>query len=71
MAKRQYLKGNALNDKFLSGFNNYKGLNVILRNNDVILLELDGHKYYVYLKCISHKGLSMIHISEPTRLRRI
>ena len=56
MAKRQYLKGNALNDKFLSGFNNYKGLNVILCNNDVILLELDGHKYYVYLKCISHKG---------------
>lgn len=56
MAKRQYLKGNALNDKFLSGFNNYKGLNVILRNNDILLLELDGHKYYVYLKCVSHKG---------------
>lgn len=56
MAKRQYLKGNALNDKFLSGFNNYTGLNVIIRNNDIILLELDGHKYYVYLKCISHKG---------------
>lgn len=56
MAKRQYLKGNALNDKFLSGFNNYKGLNVILRNNDIILLELDRHKYYIYLKCVSHKG---------------
>lgn len=56
MAKLQYLKGNALNDKFLSGFNGYIGLNVILRNNDIILLELDGHKYYIYLKCVSHKG---------------
>lgn len=56
MTKLQYLKGNALNDKFLSGFNDYIGLNVILRNKDIILLELDGHKYYIYLKCVSHKG---------------
>lgn len=56
MAKIQYLKGNALNDRFLSGFNGYSGLNIILRNNDIILIELDGHKYYIYLKCVSHKG---------------
>lgn len=55
MAKQQYLKGSALYDKFLSGFDNYAGLNIISRN-DILHISIDGHEYYIYLKCVSHKG---------------
>ena len=55
MAKQQYLKGSALYDKFLSGFANYAGLNIISRN-DILHISIDGHEYYIYLKCVSHKG---------------
>ena len=55
MAKQQYLKGTALYDKFLSGFAHYAGLNIISRN-DILHISIDGHEYYIYLKCISHKG---------------
>lgn len=55
MAKQKFLVGKALYDKFLSGFDGYEGLNVISRDN-ILLIEIDGHKYYIYLKCVSHKG---------------
>lgn len=55
MAKQKYLIGTALYDKFLSGFGSYSGLKIISRD-DILLIEFDGHKYYIYLKCISHKG---------------
>lgn len=55
MAKQQYLKGSALYDKFLSGFAEYGGLNIISRN-DILHISIDGHEYYIYLKCVSHKG---------------
>lgn len=55
MEKPKYLSGTPLYDKFLSGFGSYNGLNIISRK-DILLIELDGHKYYIYLKCVSHKG---------------
>ena len=55
MAKQQYLKGSALYDKFLSGFADYAGLSIISRN-DILHISIDGHEYYIYLKCVSHKG---------------
>lgn len=55
MAKQKFLKGAPLYDKFLSGFNSYSGLRVISRD-DILLIDLDGHQYYIYLKCVSHKG---------------
>lgn len=55
MAKQQYLKGALLYDRFLSGFANYEGLNIISRT-DILHISLDGHEYYIYLKCVSHKG---------------
>lgn len=55
MAKQQYIKGAPLYDRFLSGFSNYEGLNIISRI-DILHISLDGHEYYIYLKCISHKG---------------
>lgn len=55
MAKQKYLSGAPLYDKFLSGFGGYEGLKIISRD-DILLIELDGHKYYIYLKCVSHKG---------------
>ena len=55
MAKQKFLKGAPLYDKFLSGFGSYAGLRVISRD-DILLIDLDGHQYYIYLKCVSHKG---------------
>lgn len=55
MAKQVYLTGSRLYDKFLSGFEDYEGLKIISRD-DILLISVDGHKYYIYLKCISHKG---------------
>lgn len=55
MAKQKYLTGTPLYDKFLSGFNGYEGLKVISRK-DIMLIEFDEHKYYIFLKCVSHKG---------------
>lgn len=56
MAKQnKYLSGKPLYDRFLSGFNSYPGLNIISRD-DILLIEVDEHKYYIYLKCVSHKG---------------
>ena len=56
MAKQKYISGIALYDRFLSGFGSYKGLSIIEKCSDILLIELDGHKYYIYLKCVSHKG---------------
>lgn len=56
MAKQKYISGIALYDRLLSGFGSYKGLNIIEKCSDILLIELDGHKYYIYLKCVSHKG---------------
>lgn len=55
MAKQKYLIGSPLYDKFLSGFGDYAGLEILSRN-DILHLRLDGHEYYIYLKCVSHKG---------------
>lgn len=55
MAKLKYLIGSPLYDKFLSGFGDYDGLEILSRN-DILHLRLDGHEYYIYLKCVSHKG---------------
>lgn len=55
MAKQVFLKGAKLYDKFLSGFLSYSGLRVIGRE-DILHIDLDGHEYYIYLKCVSHKG---------------
>ncbi len=55
MEKPKFLKGAALYDKFLSGFGDYAGLSIIAKS-DVLHLSLDDHEYYIYLKCVSHKG---------------
>lgn len=55
MEKHQYLKGAPLYDRFLSGFSNYEGLKILCRT-DILHISLDGHEYYIYLKCVSHKG---------------
>lgn len=55
MAKQKYLIGAVLYNKFLSGFANYAGLTIISRN-DILHISIDGHEYFIYLKCVSHKG---------------
>lgn len=55
MAKQKYLQGTALYDNFLSGFGEYNGLTIISRD-DILHINLDGNEFYIYLKCVSHKG---------------